>query len=233
MALAVLLGTLEVGVALAPPFSPPVGFAPATVMWLRNRRKNSARPFPEGASAGFLTGGSLASNDEEPASWSLVDREHRTPKAASTPESPVRRTWNKRSEAAKRRWADPDYRRRQITKRRAKAAEPAQQRRRRPTRKVETVLQSPTAAETEIWRSKADDINRWAQANQLRREKALRYKRDPVGWSREHLEAGCGLRAQLNNETFKAERRERRRLLAEARWRKRRGDAAAGGDHGS
>lgn len=192
------------------------------IVCLRNRRKNSQNPRPAGPSPGFLVGASKLADDV------LDDPDDQDDDASGVSASRVKLpgVWSNRSLAARRRWADPVYRENLLEKRRARrAARPEEPPRRLAIGPLDSVVFSPSPAQTQIWRSKADDINRWARANQLRREKALKWKHDPIGWTRAHLEAGAQVRSQLDNTTYKELRREKRRLDAQARWATRKRNA--------
>lgn len=218
---------------------------------LRNRRKNSANPRPDIPQTSFTSrarlkdpedseeGGSDENeaeldDDDIPSSrlTQTIDDEDDAPKPPLSRSLTSAGVWSNRSQAAKRRWADPEYREKVVKKRRenaaaAAAAAPA----RTPSSglaigPLDSVVFSPSRAQTEIWRSKADEINRWARANQLRREGTLRWKRDPMGWTLANLEAGKDVRARMNNETYKAFRQHQRKLKALTQWETRRRNEA-------
>ncbi|KAJ1624261.1 hypothetical protein T492DRAFT_1048512 [Pavlovales sp. CCMP2436] len=210
---------------------------------LRNQRKNSVDPRPDSSisRSSFLPRSARRPQEETDDSereWMVFSNTppsrtlpSRLTKAqfASSVERVTSGAWSNKSAAAKLRWADPQYREEQLKKRRENAAPALPP---RPLGVVvgprdsvvraegprDSVVFSPSRAQTQIWRSKADEINKWAMANQLRREKMNQWKQDPIGATNAHLEAGAELRSQLNNETFKADRREKRAEVARARW---------------
>lgn len=203
---------------------------------LRNRRKNSAVPSPEVAQTGFTARSRLKfsedygddDDDEDDAvDYDEGDRAPRRSRARSPTSAGV---WSNRSQAAKRRWADPEYRAKVVKKRRENAAPKRAPNSGLAIGPLDSVVFSPSPAQTEIWRSKADEINRWARANQLRREGTLRWKRDPMGWTLDNLASGDAMRSRLNNDTYKSERQQQRKLEAMARWETRRRNTAAAED---
>jgi hypothetical protein len=203
----------------------------SSVECLRNRRKNSATPRPAGASQSFLGSNFRRIAEEEnvprgapPGFFSNakpVARPSDTRIAAVLKRGGV---WSNRSQAAKRRWADPVYRETLLKKRRDNAA-PA-----RASRlvigPVDSVVFSPSPVQSEIWRSKADEINAWARANQLRREAALRWRDDPIGATEARLESGAELRSRLDNTTYRLGLQEQRRERALKGWQSRRRNQA-------
>lgn len=204
----------------------------AGVECLRNRRKNSANPRPAGASQSFL-GSKFRRIDEEenePRGAPLgffpnpkpVFRPSDTRIAAVLKRGGV---WSNRSQAAKRRWADPVYRETLLKKRRDNAA-PAARASRLVIGPVDSVVFSPSPVQSEIWRSKADEINAWARANQLRREAALRWRDDPIGATEARLESGEELRSRLDNTTYRIVLQEQRRESALKGWQSRRRNQA-------
>ncbi|KAG8467957.1 hypothetical protein KFE25_007009 [Diacronema lutheri] len=198
---------------------------------LRNCRKNSADPRPAGQQTTFMTRRRRHDPDDGDEDDAEEDEGYDGPKPqrrslATRARAPnPSGVWSNRSLAARRRWADPEYRDKVVRKRMENAA-PKSPKSALAIGPLDSVVFSPSQAQTEIWRSKADEINRWARANQLRREGALRWKRDPMGWTLANLEAGKPARSRLDNDTYKIVRQEQRRLLSVARWETRRRNEA-------
>lgn len=120
------------------------------------------------------------------------------------------RKWSRRSEAARKRWADPAYR--------AKVLEKRAEKRRRNTEmndghkaKVEI---GPVDSITLCNDDKAKAINDYARSNKLRSEKITGFHRNPKQWMENRLKSSP---MRLSDEEYvnqKIEKRERRRYFA-------------------
>jgi hypothetical protein len=155
--------------------------------------------------------------------WWIDDSRERDPRFR--PFKPAGGVWSNRSQAAKRRWADPVYRATLLKKRRENAAPKKAQTTGLAIGPLDSVVFSPSAAQSEIWRSKADEINKWARSNQLRREARLRWNKDPMNATYALLESGAELRSRFDNETYKLLRQQKRRDKALSGWETRRRNA--------
>lgn len=124
------------------------------------------------------------------------------------------RKWSKRSEAAKKRWADPEYRAKMLAKRQEKRRQDA-----------EAGLIVEGKAKVEIGRldsitlsgeEKAAAINAYARSNTRRSEKLMRFHRDERTWMENRLSEGEKLRFS-GSEEFKKARQEQRQAAARKR----------------
>ncbi|KAA8491813.1 hypothetical protein FVE85_8295 [Porphyridium purpureum] len=132
-------------------------------------------------------------------------------------ESDQEKKWSRKSEAAKRRWANPEYRRKILAKRRAKMAAAKLAEKPVRTRGVQIgAMDSVTHSSDE----KAAAINRYARSLKLRSERMQLYKRDQMTWMNERLDEGAPLRRAYVDPELKKKRREERSRLAEERHRR-------------
>lgn len=112
--------------------------------------------------------------------------------------------WSNRSEAAKKRWADPTYRAMMLTKRRRKKAAEG---------KVRIgSMDSVTLSGDE----KAREINDYVRSCKRRSESLEAFHRDGAGWMKRRLEEGEGIRRGREAEGL-AERQKRRKAVARKR----------------
>lgn len=119
--------------------------------------------------------------------------------------------WSRRSEAARKRWADPAYREKMLEKRAEKRRRDAEAACEQPKAKVEIgVMDSITLCDDD----KAKAINDYARSNKLRSEKVTAFHRNRREWMENRLKDSP---ARLTDEEYlqrKIERRDRRRLFA-------------------
>lgn len=133
------------------------------------------------------------------------------PPAAAYGESPVPaepRKWSKRSEAARKRWADPDYRAKMLQKRAEKRRRDSEA---SSTPKIEIgVMDSITLADEH--RAKA--INAYARSNRLRSEKITAFHKNRKVWMENRLKNSPKLLSEQEKIQLKLDTRERRRQAA-------------------
>eukprot|EP00188_Purpureofilum_apyrenoidigerum_P006352 Plantae.Rhodophyta-Purpureofilum_apyrenoidigerum.ctg9727.p1 GENE.Plantae.Rhodophyta-Purpureofilum_apyrenoidigerum.ctg9727~~Plantae.Rhodophyta-Purpureofilum_apyrenoidigerum.ctg9727.p1 ORF type:complete len:251 (-),score=61.90 Plantae.Rhodophyta-Purpureofilum_apyrenoidigerum.ctg9727:491-1243(-) len=128
--------------------------------------------------------------------------------------------WNKRAEAAKKRWANPDYRKKMMEKRRQK-----KEGRERIERKHRVQIGSMDSV-TLSSDQKAREINAYAQSNKLRSEKLEKLHQNKEKWMQERLESGTYLRDRFNNDDYKRQKQLERKQLALERAKKKKQNAA-------
>mmetsp|Transcript_11342 Transcript_11342/g.30559 ORF Transcript_11342/g.30559 Transcript_11342/m.30559 type:complete len:323 (+) Transcript_11342:192-1160(+) len=121
-----------------------------------------------------------------------------------------RHAWSRRSEAAKRRWADPKYRKKILEKRRAKMM--AARTKNAPRVRIDTT-DSVTLSSDE----KAAKLDRYVRSNQLRAEARRRYLHDQHEWMRARLADGAPARLRRDDPDFLRERQRQRSLIARRR----------------
>lgn len=135
----------------------------------------------------------------------------------STGTSPEKTVWSRRSEAAKKRWADPTYRAKMLKKRR---------------RKVEAAGKVRIGSMDSITLSgdeKAREINDYVRSCKRRSESLAAFHRDGAAWMKKRLDDGEDLRRGREVEGL-LKRRERRREVARKRHEARRQKASEEGD---
>lgn len=119
--------------------------------------------------------------------------------------------WSKRSEAARKRWADPAYRAKMLQKRAEKRRRDAEAAGEQPKAKVEIGrMDSITLCNDE----KAKAINDYARSNQLRSEKITAFHHNRTQWMADRLSNSP---ARLSDEEYvqqKLQVKERRRMSA-------------------
>lgn len=129
--------------------------------------------------------------------------------------------WSRRSEAARKRWADPAYRAKMLEKR-------AEKRR----RDAEMAGEPPKQHKVEIGRmdsitlcdeEKAKAINDYARSNKLRSEKITAFHRDRRTWMETRLKDSPSRLSDEEYDKRKKETQERRRQSALKRERTKRG----------
>jgi len=123
-------------------------------------------------------------------------------------ELPEQQKWNKRAQAAKKRWEDPEYKKKVMQKRNLKKKKDRDQ-----VGPIDSISPPPDD-EVQV----GSDAH--AQANKLRSEKLESHHRDKIKWMEERLASGAELRDRLNNDDYKAERKEKRKQMAIERHRK-------------
>uniref|UniRef100_A0A7S0BQY4 Uncharacterized protein n=1 Tax=Rhodosorus marinus TaxID=101924 RepID=A0A7S0BQY4_9RHOD len=172
---------------------------------------------------GGLQGRFLPADSENIAKADEVDEENfdilgdvREGLPSSYFELPEERKWNKRAQAAKKRWADPEYRKKMIQKRNLKKEKGAEDEK-KDGDEVGAIDSLSAPQEDEV--PAGSDAH--ALANKLRSEKLESHHRDKTKWMEERLASGAELRDRLNNDEFKAERQEKRKQMAIKRHRKR------------
>lgn len=128
--------------------------------------------------------------------------------------APSTKKWSKRSEAARKRWADPVYRERMLKKRAEKKQRDAEAAGGPPKPKVEIGrMDSITLCNDD----KAKAINDYVRSNKLRSEKITAFHRDRRQWMENRLKDSP---ARLTDDEYlkrKLELRERRRSNARKR----------------
>jgi len=135
-------------------------------------------------------------------------------------EPTVVKKWNRRAEAAKKRWANPEYRKKMMEKRRRKKE--GEEKTERKHRVQIGNMDSVTLSSDE----KAREINAYAQSNKLRSEKLEKLHQDKEKWMQERLASGSPLRDHLNNDEYKRQRQLERKRLALERVQKMKEEAA-------
>ncbi|KAJ8904389.1 hypothetical protein NDN08_000908 [Rhodosorus marinus] len=131
-------------------------------------------------------------------------------------ELPEEKKWNKRAQAAKKRWADPEYRKKMMEKRNLKKKK-GKEDEKKDGDEVGSIdsISPPPDDEVQV----SSDAQ--ALANKLRSEKLESHHRDKTKWMEERLASGAELRDRLNNDDYKAKRQEKRKQMAIERHRKR------------
>lgn len=120
------------------------------------------------------------------------------------------RTWNKRAEAARRRWKEPAFRAKMLAKRAAKKARDEAAR----TPRIEIgCMDSITLCDDD----RAKMINDYVRSNRLRSEKITAYHRDRRTWMETRLSAGEDLRWRMNRVEYKKQRQDKRQEEARRR----------------
>lgn len=138
--------------------------------------------------------------------------------------------WSRRSEAARKRWADPAYRAKMLEKR-------AEKRR----RDAEAAGEPPKQHKVEIGRmdsitlcdeEKAKAINDYARSNKLRSEKITAFHKNRRSWMENRLKDSPSRLSDDEYISKKKEVRERRRQSALKREMEKRESFRAGGEKG-
>eukprot|EP00186_Timspurckia_oligopyrenoides_P002069 CAMPEP_0182442482 /NCGR_PEP_ID=MMETSP1172-20130603/1390_1 /TAXON_ID=708627 /ORGANISM="Timspurckia oligopyrenoides, Strain CCMP3278" /LENGTH=198 /DNA_ID=CAMNT_0024637359 /DNA_START=204 /DNA_END=800 /DNA_ORIENTATION=- len=152
-----------------------------------------------------------AGNEEEMDEYGLVSDglPKREPEFSSE-----KRSWSTKSQAAKRRWANPEYRQKILEKRRAKVAS----KKSNVTPRVQIGTMDSVALSTD---EKAAEIIRYCRSNQLRSEAMRRFRRDPLGWMNEKLQSGQEHRERKNSAEHKLQQKQKRSESAKLRHQRR------------
>lgn len=129
--------------------------------------------------------------------------------------------WSRRAEAAKKRWADPEYRAKILAKREEKKRRDIESGK-RPADTKPKVHIGATDSITMSSDIKAREINNYARSNKLRSEKISAYHRDRAAWMENRLSEGEEARFQRTRDEFKKQRQEARQAIARRRHARRR-----------
>lgn len=127
-----------------------------------------------------------------------------------------KRRWNRRSEAAKKRWADPEYRAKMMNSRQKTKREKASQNKRVEIGPMDSIVGSSD--------QKSKMIMDYAIANAKRADKIRRFHHQRASWMRERLSGGQDKRDSFNNDDFKLERKQKRSEVARKRQQRRKSE---------
>lgn len=191
----------------------------ATITMLRVQKKRRPEDWDEKKSS--LSGRFLPMDPRDEAVLDVLENNARGPLIDAVPPSESdrddsglstsgsERKWSKRSEAARKRWSDPEYRAKMLAKRAEKRRRDREQQEQ--DKRLEIGCMDSITLSDE---SKAQAINAYAISNKLRSEKITAFHRNRKAWMEERLQESP---QNLTDDEYvgkKLELKQKRRLTA-------------------